>query len=266
MASYNAQQYSQASAWQGMASTIQQGTGKAGQFNSNASAFSTGFTVGWSTVGTITEPWLAYKAAKYEKAKLNMQAKLLRLEQKAQSTAADDVMRGGERQAAAIGYQAGMAKSSSRASMAAAGVQVGASGNSAEALASIDVVKEMQINQVMANAVAQSWGYRKAAVQTGNNAMAVESAASDVSPLLAAFVEMNNQALQILNSGPGSSGGSSGSGSSNKPSGMSINDITDFASLFKGGGSAGTSGGSGGVSGLSSVGSGASWASGGMRV
>lgn len=149
--------------------------------------------------------------------------------------------------------------------MAAAGVQVGTSGNSAEALASIDVVKEMQVNQVMANAVAQSWGYRRAAVQTGNEAMAVESAASDISPLLAAFVEMNNQALQMMNSGPGSSGAS---GSSGKKGGMSVGDIKDFASLFKSsGGSAGISGSSsGGVSGLSSVGSGASWASGGMRA
>lgn len=265
MASYNAQQYSQASAWQSAASSIQQGSGSAGMFNSNMSAFNTGFTVGWGTIGTITEPWLTYRAAKYEKAKLKMQAGLMRMQQKAQYTAADDVMRGGERKTAAIGYQAGMAKSSSRASMAAAGVQVGAAGNSAEALASIDVVKEMQVNQVMANAVAQSWGYRRAAVQTGNEAMAVESAASDISPLLAAFVEMNNQALQMMNSGPGSSGAS---GSSGKKGGMSVGDIKDFASLFKSiGGSAGISGSSsGGVSGLSSVGSGASWASGGMRA
>ena len=213
-------------------------------FNSNMSAFNTGFNLGWGTIGTITEPWLTYRAAKYEKAKLKMQAGLMRMQQKAQYTAADDVMRGGERQAAAIGYQAGMAKSSSRASMAAAGVQVGTSGNSAEA---------------------QSWGYRRAAVQTGNEAMAVESAASDISPLLAAFVEMNNQALQMMNSGPGSSGAS---GSSGKKGGMSVGDIKDFASLFKSsGGSAGISGSSsGGVSGLSSVGSGASWASGGMRA
>ena len=245
MASYNAQQYSQASAWQSSASSIQQGSGSAGMFNSNMSAFNTGFNLGWGTIGTITEPWLTYRAAKYEKAKLKMQAGLMRMQQKAQYTAADDVMRGGERQAAAIGYQAGMAKSSSRASMAAAGVQVGTSGNSAEALASIDVVKEMQVNQVMANAV--------------------ESAASDISPLLAAFVEMNNQALQMMNSGPGSSGAS---GSSGKKGGMSVGDIKDFASLFKSsGGSAGISGSSsGGVSGLSSVGSGASWASGGMRA
>lgn len=265
MASYNAQQYSQASAWQASASSIQQGSGSAGMFNSNMSAFNTGFTVGWGTIGTITEPWLTYRAAKYEKAKLKMQAGLMRMQQKAQYTAADDVMRGGERQAAAIGYQAGMAKSSSRASMAAAGVQVGASGNSAEAFASIDVVKEMQVNQVMANAVAQSWGYRKAAVQTGNEAMAVESAASDISPLLAAFVEMNNQALQMMNAGPGSSGGS---GSSGKQGGMTMGDIKDFASLFKSsGGSAGIGrSSSAGVSGLSSVGSGASWASGGMRA
>lgn len=265
MASYNAQQYSQASAWQSSASSIQQGSGSAGMFNSNMSAFNTGFNLGWGTIGTITEPWLTYRAAKYEKAKLKMQAGLMRMQQKAQYTAADDVMRGGERQAAAIGYQAGMAKSSSRASMAAAGVQVGTSGNSAEALASIDVVKKMQVNQVMANAVAQSWGYRRAAVQTGNEAMAVESAASDISPLLAAFVEMNNQALQMMNSGPGSSGAS---GSSGKKGGMSVGDIKDFASLFKSsGGSAGISGSSsGGVSGLSSVGSGASWASGGMRA
>lgn len=243
MAQYNAQQYSQSSAWRTTAGNIQKGTGTAAKFDpsGNMYAFNKGFTVGWGATGTITEPILAYRAAKFEKRKLYMQADLMRLQQKAQSTAADDVKRGGERQAASIGYQAGQAKSSSRASMAAAGVQVGAAGNSAEALASIDIVKEAQVNQVMANAVAQSWGYRKAAVQSGNEAAAFEAAAKDVSPLLAAFVEFNNQMASMMDeSGQDiSSQNSSNSGdkkSSGGNTGFSFGDISDFVSLFRGGG------------------------------
>lgn len=265
MPQYNAQQYSQSSAWKTTAGNIQKGTGKAAQWDKsgNMYAFNKGFTVGWGATGTITEPILAYRAAKYEKRKLYMQADLMRLQQKAESTAADDTMRGGERQAASIGYQAGQAKSSSRATMAAAGVQVGAAGNSAEALASIDIVKEAQVNQVMANAVAQSWGYRKAAVQSANEASAFEAAAKDVSPLLAAFVEFNNQVASMMDeSGQNISDSNSSDSKSSKSSGAGFNfgDISDFMSLF--GGGEGASGAGGGiqlesVSSLSSVGAGA---------
>lgn len=268
MVQYNAQQYSQSSAWTATAGNIQKGTGKAAQFDSsgNMYAFNKGFTVGWGATGMITEPILAYRAAKYEKRKLYMQADLKRLQQKAESTAADDVMRGGERQAASIGYQAGQAKGSSRATMAAAGVQVGASGNSAEALASIDVVKEAQVNQVLANAVAQSWGYRKAAVQSANEAASFEAAAKDVSPLLAAFVELNNQIASAMDEsgqdiGSKESKESKDSKSSKKSGGgFSFGDVSDFMSLF-GGGKGASSSGRGvqlaSVSSLSSVGAGA---------
>lgn len=256
MAQYNSQRYSQASAWSSTAAGIQRGTSIAANYDAsgNMYAFNKGFTVGWGATGTVTEPFLAYRAAKYEKRKLNMQADLMRLQQKAQATAADDVMRGGERQAASIGYQAGQAKSASRASMAAAGVQVGASGNSAEALASIDVVKEAQINQVMANAVAQSWGYRKAAVQSGNEALAFEEAAHDVSPILAAFVEFNNQAVSMMDQNGGQADqDASGKSAEPKSIGQSFNigDISSFVSLFGQGGE--------GMSGaFSGIGSGAS--------
>ena len=240
MAQYNAQQYSQSSAWSSTAANVQTATNSS-PAGSSMWCFNKGFTVGWGATGTITEPLLTYMSAKYEKRRLYQQTELLRLQQKEQSTAADDVMRGGERQAASIGYQAGQAKSSSRASMAAAGVQVGAAGNSAEALASIDVVKEMQVNQVMANAVTQSWGYRKAAVQTGNEALATERAAKDISPLLAAFVEFNNQMAQMMDEGGGGADGSADGGKSRKPkglaSGFKVSDVSDFASIFKSGSS-----------------------------
>lgn len=265
MAAYNAQQYSQSSAWTATAGNIQKGTGKAAQFDSsgNMYAFNKGFTVGWGATGMITEPILAYRAAKNEKRNLYRQASLLRLEQKAQSTAADDVMRGGEREAASIGYQAGQAKSSTRASMAAAGVQVGAAGSSAEALASIDIAKEVQVNQVMANAVARSWGYRKVAVQTGINASSYEAAAKDVSPLLAAFVELNNQIASAMDEGGqdiGSEDSKDSKSSKKSGAGFSFSDVSDFTSLF-GSGKGATSSGRGvqleSVSSLSSVGAGA---------
>lgn len=218
----------------------------------DSSGFGSGFTVGYTTVMAVASPILAYKGAKYEKAKLKMQANIYRMAAKSSSTAADDTMRAGEQQAAAIGYQAGQAKSSSRASMAAAGVQVGASGNSAEALASIDIVKEIQVNQTMANAVAQSWGYRKQAVSSLNQAYAQESAASDINPWVSALIQMNTDAINFMSNqkaptGPAGSvsedaQSKDSEGKKSAPGGLNASwqDFAEFRSFFKGGSSVGS--------------------------
>ncbi len=221
----------QASAISSSADTFMNAKG-AGGF----SDFQTGFKVGYTATMQHGGTWLAYRAAKQEKKLMKMNAQLAEWQAQSYQTAAEDVMANGERQAASIGYQAGQAKSSTRVDQAASGIRVGASGSAAETLASIDIVREMQTNQVMANAVAESWGYRRTAVDYKNQALGYRAAASSISPWAAALVTYNNYAMDIMNGGMG---GSSSSGSSGG-SGYSGATVSDFASFF-GAGSSGSS-------------------------
>ena len=83
--------------------------------------------------------------------------------------------------------------------MGASGVRIGASGSSARVLASYDLVKEVQTNQIMANAVVQSFGYKRAAVNARNQALAVESAKNSISPWASAITTFISSSLQSLN-------------------------------------------------------------------
>lgn len=219
------------------------------------SEFQTGFKVGYTAVMQHGGTWLAYRAAKNEKKVLKMNAQLCDWQAQSYETAADDVMASGERRAAAIGYEAGKAKSAAKVSQAASGIRVGASGSAAEVLTSIDVVKEMNVNQTMANAVAESWGYRRTAVDYKNQGLAYRAAASQISPWAAALVTYNQYAMNIMNGGFGEVGsdssGSSGSGGS-KYNGATYQDFMSFGqSLFGSGSSSSASSASSGASGWS---------------
>lgn len=148
--------------------------------------FVMGMKLGYTGVKMTLSPILAYRDAKIEKEILGLQADLLDMQIQSIQTQADDVMRAGHQSSAAVSYQAGQAKSSARASMGASGVRVNAAGSSAEALSSIDIVKDMQRNQIVANAVAQSWGYRRQTVNLQNQVLAIESAKRNITPWAAA--------------------------------------------------------------------------------
>lgn len=237
---------SKSNAVQSSAGAIAQGSSQAG-----FSTFSTAFKVGYTGTSMMFNPWLAYKAAKYEKAQLKMQADLHEMQSESYHTAADDVWRAGMKQSAGIGYQAGQAKSSNRVSQAAAGIQVGASGTAAEIQTSIDIVKEIQINDIMAATVANAWGYRRTAVDETNQALAYEAAAKDISPWAAAITTMANDAMSLMNSGPGGTTEESSGTKTKNPTSTNWQDFASVFSNFKGMGS--TSGGGGIFSGGSAA-------------
>ena len=173
--------------------------------------FGTGFKVGYSAINTTLGPFLAYRQARNEKRSLQMQADIMRLQSESYHTAADDAKRAGLQKAAAIGYQAGQTKSTARVKQAAGGVRVGGSGSSAEVLASIDLSKEMQINQVIANSVAQSWGYRRSAVDYSNKALSYDVAAKGISPWAAAITNLVSSLVSMGSADSGKSNGATAS-------------------------------------------------------
>ena len=175
--------------------------GQAVQSVPSSNDFLLGMKMGYMGEQITVGPFLAYRKAKQEKRILGWQAELQDLQTKALQTAADDTMRAGHRAIASATYQAGQLKASTRASMAAAGVRVGAAGSSAEILASQDIAKEMTAAQLYANAVAQAWGYRKAAVNSNNQALAIRAARKSISPWAAAITKHLSDGMALLQSG-----------------------------------------------------------------
>lgn len=170
-----------------------------------------GYAGSQASVGVFT----AWHEARYQRSILYMQAQLQDMQTKQLDTAADDAMRAGYQQAASISFQAGQAKGSQRASMGGSGLQVGV-GSSARVLTSIDIAKEMNVNQALANAVTASFGYRRAATNSRAEAMAIRQSASNIKPWAAALsqlVSASMNAMSMSGFGGGSSAGSSMGGS-----------------------------------------------------
>lgn len=182
------------------------------QMPSFGNEFVQGMKLGYTGMKMVLGPFLAYRDAKIEKEILGLQEDLLEMQIQSIHTQADDVLRAGHQQSAEVSYQAGQAKSSARSSMGASGVRVGASGSSAEVLSSIDIVKDMKRSQIMANAVAQSWGYRRQAVNVQNQLLAVESARKNVSPWAAAITSHLSDVMSSMQMGGDMFGGGQGGG------------------------------------------------------
>lgn len=163
------------------------------------SDFVQGMKLGYMGTQTLTAPFLAYRKAKQQKTILGLQQELLEMQAKSYQTAAEDVMRAGHNASGQVSFQIGQAKASARASTGARGVRIGV-GSSAEVLASYDIAKEMQTNQIISNAITQSWGYRRQAVNVQNQALAVESAKNSISPWAAAVTTFISTSLDALNS------------------------------------------------------------------
>lgn len=151
---------------------------------------------GASIFSSVAGMFSAWSAAKTEKKLYEIQARMQELQARAAQNQAEDILRAGNQRVAAITYQAGQAKRSAKVSMAAAGVRVG-TGSSAEVLASHDIAKEMQVNQTIANTIAQAYGAKRQAINASNKAIAIEAQADGISPWAAAL----NSGTKALYSG-----------------------------------------------------------------
>lgn len=193
---HQTQGYSQATT----SKTIGESIEKMPSFGSD---FVQGMKLGYAGEQMTVAPFLSYRKAKQEKAILKMQQEVLEIQAQTYQTAAEDVIAAGHQQSAQVSYAAGQAKSSTKARQGASGVRVGAAGSAGRVLASYDLVKEVQTNQIMANALNQSFGYQRAAVDARNQALAVEYARKSISPWAAAitsFVSANMEMMSFVGS------------------------------------------------------------------
>lgn len=119
-------------------------------------SFGTGTLASLSLIGQIaggvTSAAGSYYSAKAQQSAMAFNARMA--ERTAQS-----VLDQGNREIGRLTLKAGRIKSSQRAAMAANGVDLG-TGSAAETLASTDLMKEIDANQIAANATRSAWGYR----------------------------------------------------------------------------------------------------------
>jgi hypothetical protein len=127
----------------------------------------------------------AYWNAKSQKNTLKASARLADVDARSAELSAQSELLRGERQVGALTMQAGQVQARQRAAIAANGFDL-AVGSAAELQATTDVIKEMEVNTLLANAVRGAWGHRMQAQESTNQADMMRATASAINPTLIA--------------------------------------------------------------------------------
>ncbi|MBW7929807.1 MAG: hypothetical protein H3C57_00665 [Gammaproteobacteria bacterium] len=127
----------------------------------------------------------SYYGASQQKIGLRSEASIADINARLAEMSAQSALFKGEREVGALTMRAGQMKGSQRAAMAANGIDLG-TGSAAEVQASTDVMKEMDANTLIANAVREAWGHRTQATNYRNEALMKRASAKAIKPGLTA--------------------------------------------------------------------------------
>lgn len=128
----------------------------------------------------------SFYSAKSQKAQLEAQAAMAETNARISELGAKSALMAGTKNVAMRTLQAGQLKSQQRAALAANGVDMGV-GSAAELTAGTDILKEIDVNQIEANALSQAWGYRTQATDQRNQALMARAQAKGINPIGNAF-------------------------------------------------------------------------------
>lgn len=149
--------------------------------------------VGMSTVG-------AFYSAKAEKSALRSQARMLEINAKiADENARGEVEKGNFNQSQ-IKLAGSQMKSAQIARLAASGIDIAGSPSAQAALASTDLITEVDSNRARANAVRSAWGQRIEAGNMRRGATSANASASSISPAMAGFSTLLSGAGKVASS------------------------------------------------------------------
>jgi hypothetical protein len=151
------------------------------------------------TAGVFTSGIGSFFGAKSQQSSLDAQAGLAETNARIAEMGAQSALQQGQQQVGALTMRAGNIKASQRASMAANGIDIG-EGNAGEVQASTDIMKEVDSNQIQANAVRSAWGYRTQATNYQNEALVKRATADGISPFGAAASTLLTGAGSVANS------------------------------------------------------------------
>ncbi len=141
----------------------------------------------------------SYYSAKNQAANLNFQANIAGINARIAESAAQSELQKGQRQIGALTLQAGQLKARQRATLAANGVDLGY-GSAAEIQASTDLMKEIDMDTIQANAVRSAWGYRTEKANYQAQAIMAGAAAKGIRPVESAVSSLLGGAGSVANS------------------------------------------------------------------
>lgn len=164
----------------------------------NASQLATASLIG-QIGGGVTSAIGGYFSAATQKATLKGQAAVADTNARIAELGAQSALYQGQQQVGALTLKAGQLKSSQRAALAANGVDLSV-GSAAEIQASTDIMKEIDANTLIANAVRTAWGHRTQAVDFQNEALIKRATAGALSPFGAAASSLLGSATTVASS------------------------------------------------------------------
>lgn len=149
--------------------------------------------------GGVTSAFGAFYGAQAQKSSLKTQAAIAETNARITEMAAQSQLAAGQKEIARYTLSAGKTKSSQRAAMAANGVDLG-EGNAAETLASTEIIKEIDKNQIEANSIRSAWGLRTQATSYQNEALIKRATAGNISPMMAGATSLLGSASSVAKS------------------------------------------------------------------
>ena len=158
-------------------------------------ALSLASQVGGGVMSTIG----SYSNARSERLALVSQARAAETNARLADLSAQNELAKGQHEVGSLILKAGKLRSKQRAALAANGVVMG-EGSAAEMLASTDLMKDIDISTIEANAARSAWGYRTEAVNYQNQAAAYRAGAKGISPGMVGASSLLSSAGKVASS------------------------------------------------------------------
>lgn len=147
-------------------------------------------------LGGLQAGFGAYFSAQSTKNNLQFQSDMAAINARMAENTAQSIMDAGQKQAGMVSAKYGAAKSATKVSQAARGIQAG-EGSAAEEVASIDLAKETDMLTINANAVRQASAARMQSVNAQNESLIKGTTADSISPFAAATSSLISSAAQV---------------------------------------------------------------------
>lgn len=149
------------------------------------SGFSWGLVgAGASLVGSLFGAFGAKKVTKYNNAIAQAQADIARINAKTMELCYQQRLFAAEGEYQRETMRAGQAKAAQKVALAANGVAMGV-GSAAELQASTDIVKQINVNRIESNSIAEAWGYKAKKTDFENQALLAEAKKQSASSVFA---------------------------------------------------------------------------------
>lgn len=146
--------------------------------------------------GSVMSIYGAFSSARSERSALRYQSAMARINARMAERTAQSILEQGEKEIGRLTMKAGQVKSAQRTAQAARGI-VGGVGSAAEEIASLEVIKEIDVNMLNANSVRAAWSARAQVENYGAEARSAKAGASSIFPYLSAATSLVSSASTV---------------------------------------------------------------------